>query len=142
MSLHRNSTWHFVVAAPRSLLTILVVIVCGQNVAGKIAIVPELSMRKRATRTVMPQYPSAAKARKAVGVAVASITVDEKGRVTTITVLQAPHSSISMEIARAITQWKFMPLTSSDKEPLQIRSKLTFYFSLTKGRALVQNPAT
>jgi len=105
----------------------------------KLIKVSEISLRKLATKTVLPDFPEEAKKRGAKGVAVAQLEVDEKGDVAQVEVLEAPDPLIKKAVADATKQWKFKPSASSG-EPVRIQGKLTFYYVIDRNEARVENP--
>lgn len=105
----------------------------------KLIRITEVSLRRLATRTVMPGFPPEARRRGVRGVSVAQLDVDEQGSVAAVQVLEAPDDSIKSAVADAIKQWKFKPSTING-EPVMIRGKLTFYYVNKNGKARVENP--
>lgn len=104
-----------------------------------VATVPEGLLRKLAKTVAIPKYPAVSKRRGKNGVAVSDVSVDEKGNVTQIEVIEAPDEEIKCSVAEAIKRWKFLPANAEGK-PVRLRSKLTFYFLLEGGRARVESP--
>jgi TonB family protein len=101
--------------------------------------ISEISLRKRATKSVMPVFPEEARRRKAMGVAVAQVDIDERGEVEQVEILESPDPSIKDAVIAAIKQWKFKPATINDK-PVRIQGKLTFYYVIDDKGARVENP--
>ena len=99
----------------------------------------EESLRKLAIRSPTPEYPTTSKQNRATGVSVTKFYVDEKGNVENIQVLQAPDRFIEASLVKAISQWKFQPYHFNGRI-VRVLGKLTFYFSLERGRGHVQNP--
>ncbi|HKY04492.1 MAG TPA: energy transducer TonB [Blastocatellia bacterium] len=99
----------------------------------------EISLRKRATRQVLPQYPEVSKKSGAKGVTVSMLDIDEEGNVAGVDVLEAPDSPIRAAVADAVKLWKFKPATVNGK-PVRLRGKLTFYYVIEGGNARVENP--
>ncbi|HEX8139149.1 MAG TPA: energy transducer TonB [Pyrinomonadaceae bacterium] len=102
--------------------------------------VNERSLRKMATRTVMPTFPEEAKKHGAKGVAVAELEFDDKGAVAQVEVLEAPDPLIKQSVIDAVKQWKFSP-TTANENPVNVRGKLTFYYVIDeRGEGRVENP--
>ena len=103
--------------------------------------VNEDGMRKSASKTVMPSYPTDALKNREQGVVIAEVQYDANGDVVNTAVLESPSQSIADAVVKAIKQWKFIPSKKEDGTPVSIRGKLTFYFEIDKdGRGLVLNP--
>lgn len=102
--------------------------------------VDENSLRKIAVKRVMPGYPEESIKKGVKGVAVTELTVNSKGDVVGLEVLEAPDEMIKQAVAGAVNQWKFKP-TASEGRPVSLKGKLTFYFVIDeRGGARVQNP--
>jgi TonB family protein len=99
----------------------------------------EASIRDMAARKVMPAYPPEAANASASGVAVAQVHIDENGTLTSVEVLQAPHRSIAEATIAAVKQWEFK-FPRNEAAPECFNSKLTFYFVIEDGKALVRDP--
>lgn len=113
----------------------------GSAVAQTVVRASETSIRKIATKTVMPNYPEDARKRGVNGVAVAEILVDENGDVVTTETVEAPDESIKKALEAAVKQWKFRPTKIKDGPAVRIRGKLTFYYVLDeKGNGRVESP--
>jgi TonB family protein len=105
------------------------------------AIVPESVLRNLAKKSVMPQYPEAAKKRGAKGRVVAQLDVDKGGHITDASILEAPDAEIERAVMDAIKQWEFnSAYAGEERKPVRIRGKLTFYFVIEGNQARVQNP--
>jgi TonB family protein len=99
----------------------------------------ELNLRKAALVSVLPAYPKAAMKNHAEGVLVAQITVNEKGNIAKIVILDTPAASIGKSAALAINRWRFQPFTV-DGHAVNVTGKLTFYFRIDHQKAIVLNP--
>ena len=99
----------------------------------------ESSVRTMAVRKVLPDFPAEAANASAAGVAVAQVHIDENGKLTSVEVLQAPHPSIAQATIAAIKQWEFK-FTKNEAAPECFNSKLTFYFVIEDGKAVVRDP--
>jgi protein TonB len=99
----------------------------------------ELNLRKAVLVSVLPSYPKAAVKNHVEGVLVAQITVNEKGNISNIVILDTPAASIGKSAARAIHQWRFQPFMI-DGQAVNITGKLTFYFRIDHQKAIVLNP--
>lgn len=101
--------------------------------------VAEASLRSFAVSRVLPAFPGDAIAKRATGVGVARVEVDERGAVSRVDVLTAPTRSIEQAIERAVKQWRFSPVTLGGR-PYRVSGKVTFYFVMERGRGVVLNP--
>jgi TonB family protein len=86
----------------------------------------------------MPEYPQGAQARGVTGVVVAEVEVGVSGAVSQVTVLQAPSDDIKDAVGEALKKWRFKPLTFGGG-PARARGKLTFYYVIDHGKAIVRN---
>jgi TonB family protein len=100
----------------------------------------EVALRRSAIRKVMPIFPAEAIKANTQGVTVAEIRLDEKGELSSVQILQAPHESIARATADAVKQWAFYFDLSKEKEPICLRGKLTFYFVIENGTPYVRDP--
>ena len=109
-----------------------------QNVVARAS---EASLRKIATKVVMPNYPHESIKRGAKGVAVAELVIGVAGDVSNAEVLEAPDALIEKAVLEAVKQWKFRPTNVKGGGPVSVRGKLTFYFEINeKGQGKVENP--
>lgn len=100
----------------------------------------EQTLRERALKSVMPEYPAEAKRAGAKGVVVTLVQIDERGLVSGVEVLEAPHPSIGRAAASAVRQWAFKPFQMPAAGAC-VEGKLTFYYVIEDdGRAYVRNP--
>ncbi len=70
--------------------------------------------------------PSDVQSSGAEGVAVCSLMIDRHGRVTDVTVLQAPHPALVDTLAQAFHAWAFSPSTVRGK-PVPLTGKVVRY---------------
>ena len=115
--------------------------VCGAAVWQKL-VVPESALRKLATKTVMPEYPAATRERGVQGRAVALLQFDEESNVVAVKILEAPDEETGKSVSDAIRKWKFVKASVPDAGGASVRmeSRLTFYFEIIDGRAMVRPP--
>lgn len=108
---------------------------------GVVATASEGSLRKIATKIVIPLYPQKSIKRKAKGVAVAQIMINQDGDVSKVEILEAPDSMISTSVTEAVSQWKFRSSKIKDGPSVTVKGKLTFYFVIDdQGKGRVENP--
>jgi len=89
----------------------------------------------------MPLYPEKSIKRKAKGVAVAQIMINQEGDVSKVEILEAPDSMISTSVTEAVSQWKFRSSKIKDGPSVAVKGKLTFYFVIDDhGEGRVENP--
>ena len=123
-----------------TLTTVLAVVVQAQSPKKKIVMVGEDGIRRSALKTVMPGYPEISIKRGKKGVAVAGVQYDGDGNIELVNILEAPDEEIKNSVTEAVKQWHFKKSTYHG-EPLSVRGKLTFYFSIDHaGRGTVSNP--
>lgn len=99
----------------------------------------EASIRDFAVRKVLPNFPSDAANANVSGVAIAKVRINEKGTLTSVEILEAPHPSIAQATIDAIKQWEFK-FQENEATPECFNSKLTFYFVIEGGKAFVRDP--
>ena len=99
----------------------------------------EASIRDHAVRKVLPVFPSEAAQANVSGVTVAKVRIDDKGVLTSIEIIQAPHPAIAQATIEAVKQWEFK-FYENKAMPECFNSKLTFYFFIEDGKAFVTDP--
>lgn len=105
------------------------------------AIVPEVVLRRLAKKTPMPAYPESSRRRGAKGRAVAELDVDKAGNLTRVRLIEATDADIERAVTEAVNRWEFSPASAGEgRRPVRVRGKLTFYFEIEGGKALVRNP--
>lgn len=102
-------------------------------------VVHETTLRKKATKTVIPKYPEKAVKSKSAGVAVAEITVSEDGSVMNVKILESPNKLIDASMTEALKQWKFYSFYLNG-QPQKVTGKITFYFVIENKKAKVESP--
>jgi len=100
----------------------------------------EKTLRRHAIKKVLPTFPPEAFASSTTGVAVAKILISENGNVKSVDILEAPHPLIAEATVVALQQWVFDFKSSEEENPICFSGKLTFYFSIADGKAVVRNP--
>jgi TonB family protein len=110
----------------------------GQQKPTKIT-VGEITLRKKAIKTVIPRYPKEAIKANISGVAVSEIAVAEDGTVADVKVLESPHQSINDALIEALKQWKFSAFTIKGV-PQKVSGKITFYFVLENNKPKIESP--
>ncbi|MGH9849777.1 MAG: energy transducer TonB [Blastocatellia bacterium] len=129
------------VLANLPLISLWLMVAISANVQSKGYLqVSEGLLRRNASNTIVPGYPAESKRRRAKGVAVAQLEIDESGNVAEIEVLEAPDRYTEEAMIKAVRQWKFPPVTVGGK-PRCVRGKLTFYFVIEQGKATVRSPS-
>jgi TonB family protein len=123
------------------LLTLTVIgLTARASFAPAVVKVAELSLRKAAIQTAMPEFPAESVKRGASGVAVVQILFDAQGVVTRTKILEAPDELTSQAVLVAARQWRIKPQTVNG-DSVYIKSKLTFYFVIDRpGVGHVRNP--
>lgn len=107
-----------------------VVAVFAQNIVK----VSEASIRDRAVRPILPEYPVRSLKNRHEGVAVARVIADLDGTVVTVDILQAPDEPIAESVKKAVAQWRIPEIrVVGSARHFQTQGKLTFYFQLADG---------
>ncbi|PYS81501.1 MAG: hypothetical protein DMF67_16495 [Acidobacteria bacterium] len=70
----------------------------------------------------------------------ALLQLDESGRLVSVKMLEAPDPDIEKSVLEAIKKWRFGNATSNTGESVRVEGRLTFYFEIINGQALVRNP--
>lgn len=99
----------------------------------------EDTLRDHAVKQILPAYPAEAATANVSGVAVAKVRLNENGKLTAVDIVEAPHPSIAQATSEAIRQWEFKFYENSST-PECFNGKLTFYFVIEDGKALVREP--
>jgi TonB family protein len=102
--------------------------------------VSEVTLRKLASSTVMPDYPQASQKRGSKGIAVVRVDLDEKGALGDLRIVEAPDKDIEAAVLDAVRRWKFAAAQGAKGESYRLRGKLTFYFVSASGQFRVENP--
>ena len=102
--------------------------------------VSEVAFRRIAIRKVMPSFPEDAIKAEAQGVTVAKVRLDEKGEISSVEILQAPHESIARATTEAVANWAFYFDSKKEEKSICISGKLTFYFVIENGTPSVRDP--
>lgn len=122
------------------LVCLSMVVTPGSPVAPQsVARVPEGVVRKAAKTTIKPTYPASSKKRGTQGLAVVLVEINEAGKVTDVSVVEAPDEEIGKSVMSAVRGWEFSQLTA-DGKPIKLRGKLSFYFSIRDGKGYVSDP--
>jgi TonB family protein len=100
----------------------------------------EATLRRIATKTILPSFPDDAARDNKTGVAVSEIQIDTGGHVSVVKVLEAPSPSIAESVSTALQKWEFRPLLDSDRKPVLLSGKITFYFEKVSGVPHVYDP--
>jgi periplasmic protein TonB len=76
---------------------------------------------------VEPEYSEDARRAKFNGAVRASITIDERGNVTSVTVLDSPGLGLDEKIIAAVRKWRFKP-AMKDGVPVATNGAVTLTF--------------
>ena len=127
-------------------LWILPVFFCcpQRNVKGQLqpdkntGVIAEKTLRSHAITAELPIYPEdAVRARKS-GVAVAVVEVDTVGRVSHVSILEAPSASIAASVKETVARWRFQPFVRGvTDQATAMRGKVVFYFVIAGGKGTV-----
>ena len=108
--------------------------------AGSTTTTSERILRTMKISGDLPSFPSDAFRSCSFGVAVASVQLDPKGKVSSIQMLQSPAPSISKSISQTLSNWRFKPYFLKNGQQVVFSGLLTFYFEPKDGRPVVLNP--
>jgi TonB family protein len=102
----------------------------------------EAALRRSAIENPMPEYPKQSLEARHTGVAVVEILADTEGRVERVRVLEAPDPYIEKSVTKAVSAWRFKPLTTgpNTSERTKFDGKLFFYFVIQGGSGRVLFP--
>ena len=104
--------------------------------------VGEAGLRKyRATKKVMPIYPTESLKNGISGRVVVEILVDEHGKVPEAKVKQAPDVLTGQAVVDAAIQWKFKPPPKIQDRQICYSSTLSFRFEIVNGKGKVVDDA-
>jgi TonB family protein len=103
--------------------------------------VAEPTLRKLATKVVVPTYPTKGIKRRQQGRVVVQVLIDEQGKLSRITPLEAPDDSFLNSVTSAVKQWRWGAATHGrDRRQARIDGKLTFYFKFQNDQPVVLSP--
>ena len=106
----------------------------------KIIILREQQLRDRVKIEVLPKYPREALKNQSTGIVVMQIDFNLEGLVTRLETVEAGDSRFVPPTIKALKQWRFTPIVTSDGTVAGGRGKLTFYFFWKDGRGWCANP--
>ena len=130
----------------RSLCVLLVVVAVGSfgillaQTKSTVVFLREQQLRDRGKVEVLPKYPNDALKNKATGIVVTEIDFDTNGTITKLAILESSDRHFDIPTIKALRQWRFNPVTTSEGVPLKVKGKLTFYFFWKNGRGWCENP--
>jgi rhodanese-related sulfurtransferase len=102
----------------------------------------ESTLRKSATNSPQPAYPSGSLRRGATGVAVAAIFITADGRVRQVNILQAPDDDIRRTLVTTLSTWTFSPVQlQSTRSAVPAFGRLVFYYRTTKTGGEILTPS-
>ena len=101
--------------------------------------ISEANFRKLSIREYTPNYPDESRRHGNAGVAVVSVVLKADGRVSAVSLLEAPDKAIGREVVRTARQWVFQQQVAGTSDRPR-EGRLTFYFRLVDGRGTVLNP--
>jgi len=106
-----------------------------------LGLLPEDSLRKRVSESVIPEFPEEARAAGAQGLVIAAVHFDEDGNHSKTRVLKAPHPDISLAVTKALTRWKIKPYLVDSVLRARTRSELRFHYVIEDGVGVVREPS-
>jgi TonB family protein len=109
--------------------------------ANDLFLLSELSLRQRAVKVVMPEYPSEAKEARAQGLVIVAVQFDTEGNLLKDRVVESPHPAITRAVEQALGQWKIKPITSITGEVDRTQGELRFIYEIKDGEGQVSEPS-
>jgi TonB family protein len=106
----------------------------------KIIILREQQLRERVKIEVLPKYPREALKNKSTGIVVMQIDFNREGITNNFETVEAADPRFVTPAIKALKQWRFTPIVTSDGTIAGGRGKLTFYFFWKDGRGWCTNP--
>jgi TonB family protein len=95
-------------------------------------------LRHMAVKAPTPEYPSTSLANGLTGVVVATVTLDVKGQVKGVTIVESPDTATGRAVRDAVRQWIFKPRAVPSRATV-IVGELIFYFHVLGGRGVVSS---
>lgn len=124
---------------------LLLLAVFGQLVYAQevkdLLLLSELSLRQRALKVVMPEYPAEALEAKAQGLVVVAVRFDTGGNLVKDRVVESPHPAITRAVEQALGQWKIKPVTLLSGEAARTQGELRFIYEIKDGEGRVSEPS-
>lgn len=130
----------------RSLCVFLIVIAVGSSgilfaqTKAALVFLREQQLRERGKVKVLPKYPNDAAKNKSSGIVVTQVDFDASGIITNVEILESADPRFDAPTIKALKQWRFDPITTSDGAPANGRGKLTFYFFWKNGQGWCEDP--
>jgi len=118
----------FVVTSPRT---------SPRQIPQTVSCVPELSARKIAEKTSLPEYPEETEPGSSQGVVFAAALFDTDGKLGKIKIYETPSPQASDAVKKALEKWKLMKLFDGGGQPTFTRTGIRFHFVFEDGKGRV-----
>jgi outer membrane biosynthesis protein TonB len=100
--------------------------------------VPELTARKIAEETSLPEYPEEAEPGSSQGVVFAAVLFGTDGKLSKIRFYETPNAQASEAVEKALRKWKLKELFDGEQQPITTRTALRFHFVFEDGKGRVE----
>lgn len=100
--------------------------------------VPELTTRKIAEETSLPEYPEDTESGNSQGVVFAAVLFGTDGKLSKIKFYETPNSQSSEAVKKALQKWKLKELYDGNQQPIMTRTALRFHFVFEDGKGRVE----
>lgn len=87
----------------------------------------ENTLRKFATKRVLPEYPADAIKRRETGVVVVDVYLEHGGTLAKVAIVDSPSTSLATIVEQALSKWTFQVGVAAWRR-YTVVGKLTFYF--------------
>jgi len=103
-----------------------------------ISCVPELTTRKLAEKTSLPEYPEEAEPGISKGVVFAAAIFDTEGKLSKIKFYETPSPQASEAVKKALEKWKLRKIFDGGGQPVMTRTGIRFHFIFEDGKGQVE----
>lgn len=103
-----------------------------------VSCVPELTTRKLAEKTSLPEYPEEAEPGISKGVVFAAAIFDTDGKLSKIKFYEAPSPQASEAVKKALEKWKLKQIFDGGGQPVMTRTGIRFHFIFEGGKGHVE----
>ena len=101
--------------------------------------VPELTTRKIAEETSLPEYPAEeTEPGASQGIVFAAVLFGTDGKLSKIKFYETPNSQSSEAVKKALQKWKLKELFDGSQQPIMTRTALRFHFIFEEGKGRVE----
>lgn len=98
--------------------------------------------RAHTAAAALPEYPASARKAGHTGRVTADVLVSPQGKVTDVTIIEAPDEAIADSVKSAVGRWVFGSFKTKDYPgTFAVKGRLIFYFRLEDGKPQVIDAA-